>query len=135
MIEQLSGFPDNVVAFVCSGRVTRADYDTVLVPAVTAALRKPGRMRLYYETGPDFAGLDLGAAWEDFMVGMETIARWERIAVVTDVEWIRHASGFFGFLMPAATKVFSRSEAARARVWIADASEAADERSISPGSR
>jgi hypothetical protein len=33
MIEQLSTFPDNVLAFVGRGQVTRADYDAVLVPA------------------------------------------------------------------------------------------------------
>ena len=30
MIEHLENFPDNVVAFVCHGQVTRADYDAVL---------------------------------------------------------------------------------------------------------
>jgi len=118
MIEQLGGFPDNVVAFRCSGRVTRADYDAVLVPAVSKALRVHDKLKLYYETAADFSGLDLGAAWEDFKIGMESILRWERVAVVTDVEWIRHAAGFFGFLMPARTKVFAQSEAAQARAWI-----------------
>ena len=45
-------------------------------------------------TAADFAGLDIGAVWEDFMVGMESFTRWERVAVVTDVEWIKHAVGF-----------------------------------------
>ncbi len=118
MIEQLSGFPSNVVAFVCKGRVTKADYDAVLVPAVLNALRTHGKVRLYYETDADFAGIDLGAAWEDFKVGMEHFTRWERIAVVTDVEWIKHTVRFFSFLMPGATKLFSRSEAAQAREWM-----------------
>jgi hypothetical protein len=39
MIEQLSDFPGNVIAFRCLGRVTKADYVSVLVPAVTEALR------------------------------------------------------------------------------------------------
>jgi hypothetical protein len=117
MIEQLAGFPDNVVAFRCKGRVTKADYDAVLLPAVGKALRTHEKVRLYYETGPDFS-LDPAAAWEDFKVGMHSITRWERIAVVTDVEWIKHAVGFFGFLMPGATKLFSGAEAAQARAWV-----------------
>ena len=94
MIEQLTDFPGNVVAFLCTGRVTKADYETVLVPAVAGALRTHRKVRLYYETGADFSGLDRGAAWEDFKVGMENITRWERVAVVTDVEWIKHAVRF-----------------------------------------
>jgi len=118
MIEQLTDFPGSVVAFVCSGRVTKADYDAVLVPAVAKALQTHDKVRLYYETGPDFAGIDLGAVWEDFKVGLESFTRWERIAVVTDVEWIEHSVRFFGFLMPGMTRLFSRSEAAQARQWV-----------------
>jgi hypothetical protein len=56
MIEHLAGFPDNVVAFVCKGRVTKADYDAVLIPTVLNTLKKHQKVRLYYETAPDFAG-------------------------------------------------------------------------------
>ena len=38
MIESLPNFPEHVLAFVCRGRVTKADYDTVLVRAVMRAL-------------------------------------------------------------------------------------------------
>jgi hypothetical protein len=117
MIKQFTDFPGNVVAFACQGRVTKADYDAVLVPAVTNALRTHNKLRLYYETSADFA-LDPGAAWEDFKVGMQSFTRWDRIALVTDVEWIKHIAHFFGFLMPATTKVFSLADAARAREWI-----------------
>jgi hypothetical protein len=118
MIEQLSNFPDDVLAFVCKGRVTKADYDSVLVPAVMKALEKHKRVRLYYETAADFSGIDPGAMWEDFKVGMEHLTRWERVAVVTDVEWIKQTMRFFSFLMPGATKSFPTSEAAQARAWI-----------------
>ncbi len=118
MIELLKGFPSNVVAICCKGQVTRADYGTVLVPAALEALRHNQKVRLYYETDADFKGFDAGAMWEDFKIGMEHLSRWERVAVVSDVEWIRHATKFFGFLMPHRTKVFSRAEAAAAREWI-----------------
>lgn len=118
MIVQLSDFPGNVVAFVCKGRVTKADYDLVLVPAVAAALSAHEKLRLYYETAADFAGIDAAAAWEDFKIGMEHVARWERIAVVTDVDWIRHTVRFFSFLLPGEARVFPLAEAARARAWI-----------------
>jgi SpoIIAA-like len=115
MIEHLVGFGDNVVAFL--GRVTKTDYISVLVPAFAEALRTQRKVRLYYETGPDFS-LDPAAAWEDLKVGMESIARWERIAVVTDVGWIKHAVQLFGFLMPGTTELFSPGEAEQARAWV-----------------
>ena len=100
MIKLLSGFPDEVVAVACEGRVTRKDYDDVLVPAVTAALRDHAQVRLYYEITPQFSGIEAGAMWEDFRVGMEHLARWERIAVVTEVDWIHHTINAFRFLLP-----------------------------------
>ena len=119
MIEHLTSFPDNVLAFVCKGRVTKADYDMVLVPAVVQALKTHDKVRLYYETAGDFAGIDPGAMWEDFKVGMEHLTRWERVAVVTDVEWIKQTMRFFSFLMPGTMKLFPTSEATQAREWIA----------------
>lgn len=118
MIEHLKTFPDNVLAFVCHGHVTKADYDTILVPAVESALKTQDKLRLYYETAPDFAGIDPGAMWEDFKVGVEHLTRWDRFAIVTDVEWIKHSIRFFSFLMPGSLKLFPASEAAQARAWI-----------------
>jgi SpoIIAA-like len=118
MIKKLVDFPDNVLAFVCNGRVTKEDYDAVLVPAVTNGLKRQSKVRLYYETAADFAGIDPGAIWEDFKVGMEHLTRWERVAVVTDVEWIKQTMRFFSFLMPGTMKSFPTSEAAQARAWI-----------------
>jgi hypothetical protein len=118
MIEHLSNFPAGVLAFLCKGRVTKADYDSVLVPAVVKALEKHKRVRLYYETSTDFEGIDPGAIWEDMMVGMEHLTRWERVAVVTDVAWITQAMRLFRFLMPGVVKLFSTSEFAQARAWI-----------------
>jgi SpoIIAA-like len=119
MIRILSGFPENVVAVACEGRVTRKDYDDILVPTVTAALQRHEKVRLYYEITPQFSGMEAGAIWEDFRVGMEHLLRWERIAVVTDIAWIRHTVNAFRFLLPGKVRLFAGGEAGAAREWIA----------------
>lgn len=121
MIELLAGFPENVVAAVATGRVTKADYEERLIPAIERALGRYPKIRMYYQLGADFSGLDPGAAWDDFMVGMEHLTRWERIAVVTDFEWLRLAFRTFGLLMPGNARVFATSEGDDARAWIASA--------------
>lgn len=119
MIELLGGFGDGVVAVACHGTVTRRDYETVLVPAVEAALGRHNRVRVYYEMAEDFAGFEAGAMWEDTKVGLGHLSRWERIAVVSDAEWIRRSVAALGFLMPAAVRVFARAERDQARAWVA----------------
>jgi len=118
MIETLQGFPDKILAFACHGHVTRADYDTVLVPKVEQALKTHDKVRLYYQIGADFTGIDAGAVLEDVKVGVGHWLRWERIAVVTDVEWIKLTMKAFSFLMPGQMRMFAITEAAQARDWI-----------------
>lgn len=121
MIEHLEGFPDNVVAVACRGHVTSAEYQKVLVPIIEKALEGHEKVRLYYEAGPDFAGIDPAAVWQDVRVEVGHFLRWERIAVVTEVAWIRHTMMAFSFLLPGELKVFHTSEIAAARDWIAAA--------------
>jgi hypothetical protein len=122
MIEALTGFPDNVAAFACHGHVTKADYETVLIPDLEKRLLDHDKVRIYYETAPDFAGIDPGAIWEDTKVGFSHFLRWERFAVVTDVEWIKQTMKFVGFLMPGELSAFPTAEADRARAWIVEES-------------
>ncbi len=118
MITKLPGFPENIIAAACHGRVTREDYENVLIPAVEAALRTQKRLRVYYEISGDFAGIDPSAVIEDFKVGVEHLTRWDRIALVADVDWIRNTVRAFGFLLPGRVKVFHADQAGAAREWI-----------------
>ena len=118
MIEVLKGFPTKVLAFACKGRVTKHDYETVLIPAVEEVLKEQGKIRLYYQIDPDFSGIEPGAMWDDFKVGMEHLLRWERIAVITDVDWIRYTLRAFSFVIPGVAKMFRVDEKAKAREWI-----------------
>ncbi len=120
MIEHLSNFPDDVPAFVFKGQVTKADYDSIFIPAVVEALKKHAKIGLYYETAPDFTGIDAGGIWEDFAAGMEHVGRWDRVAVVTDVAWMQQATRLFSFVLLGNVRVFPTSEATAARAWIAN---------------
>jgi hypothetical protein len=119
MIEVLKDFPENVAAFAFHAHVSKADYEAVLIPEIEKILEQHEKVRIYYEFAPDFDGVDPGAVWEDTKVGIAHFLRWERIVVVTDVEWIKQTMRFFGFLMPAELHTFPSAEVDRARDWIA----------------
>lgn len=118
MLQVVPGFPPTVVAFKALGRVTRKDYEEVLVPCVSRALEHQRRIRCYYELGSEFSGMDAGAMWDDLKIGLGTLASWERVAVVTDVDWMRHALNALRFLMPGELRVFPTQRAGEARDWI-----------------
>lgn len=121
MIEIVESFPDNVVGLIAKGQLTKNDYEQVLIPQVEAALKRHAKIRLYYEIGPQFSGVDPGAAWEDLKLGVEHLSRWERVAVVTDVDWIKHLLNAFRFVIPCPVRLFSVADTSDARAWIASA--------------
>jgi SpoIIAA-like len=116
----LADLPDAVVGVEARGRVTAEDYARVLVPAVEAARAKSGdgRVRLLYVLGHESPDYTAGAAWEDTKLGLGHLGSWERIAMVSDADWLRHAIHGLGWLMPGEIKVFGVAELDDARAWV-----------------
>jgi hypothetical protein len=119
MIENLTGLPDSVIGFSAHGEVTAEDYEKHIVPAVEGALQKHGKVRILYHLGEDFDGFDAGALWEDAKIGLSHLTAWERIAMVTDVDWLRTATKALRFAMPREVRIFSNAEIEAARDWLA----------------
>jgi hypothetical protein len=118
MITLLKDFLDNVLAAKADGHITCEDYDSVLVPAAKAAFASNEKLRVYYEIGKYFTGIDAGAMWEDFALGVGHLLRWKRMAVVTDEGWIKNAAAAFSIFMPCRVKIFPLAESAQARAWV-----------------
>ncbi len=120
MIERIPGLPENVLGFAASGRVTADDYESVLIPAVESVLAHREKVRFLYHIGKGCSGFEAGAMWDDAKVGLRHLASWERVAVVTDIEWIRAAVKVFGILMPGHVRVFHNSELDQAMRWVSE---------------
>jgi hypothetical protein len=118
MIKLLPNLPSKVVGIVASGRVTAGDYESVVFPAIESKVKEHAKIRILYQIGPEFSGFTAGAMWDDAKVGLAHLSAWEKIAVVTDVDWIRAAVGIFRFVIPCPVKMFSNGQFAEARDWI-----------------
>ena len=118
MLERIEGFGEEIVALRGVGTVTGDDYRDVLTPAITAATSRGRKARLLLEMGTEFEGYDAGALMADAGVGMSHFGSFERIAVVTDTEWLRGAVHLFAGLIPGDVRLFETSESNAARAWI-----------------
>jgi hypothetical protein len=118
MLEKIADLPDSVVGFKASGEITGDDYRNVLIPAVNTALEAGHRLRFLYVLGDDVTGFSPGAAWQDTKLGVGHYNRWEKVAVVSDKEWLRHSVDIFGYLIPGQIKAFTLAEEAEARTWV-----------------
>ena len=114
MLEIIKGLPKNVVGIAVEGRVTRKDCQDVLMPAIRKSLRRHDNIRLYYELNSRFPG----AAWDDLNVGIEHVPPCERVAIVTDVGWIRYTVKALRFLISGEIRVFATVQASEGRAWI-----------------
>jgi stage II sporulation SpoAA-like protein len=114
MIETIEGLPGNVVGIAVSGRLTKQDCEAVLVPAMAKSLRRHEKIRLYYELNSRFPG----AAWDELDLGLEQASRCERVAIVTDIGWVRLTVKALRFLIPSEIRVFATIQADEGRAWI-----------------
>lgn len=120
MIEKIESLPENTLGFVAKGTVTANDYESVIIPAVDAAFSRSNKVRFLYHLGSEFSGFDAAAMWDDAKIGFKHISGWERIAVVSDVEWVRVGVNVFRFAMPGHVRVFHKSELADATRWVTE---------------
>lgn len=124
MITILEDFPDHVLAVRAEGEVTREDYEDILIPAADAAFARHETLPVYYEIGEGFRGFEAGAIWKDLTLGIGHLTGWERVAVVTSIDWIRNSVRFLSFFMPCPVKVFAPEASGQARIWVIEGREA-----------
>ena len=118
MLRLIQGMPGDVLGVEAVGKVEADDYRYVLVPAIERLLARHSKARLLYVLGREFNGFRGAAAWEDAKVGMKHFTDFERVAVVTDVDWINGMVKAFGFALPGEVETFDVAELDEAKAWI-----------------
>ncbi|MGA2108542.1 MAG: STAS/SEC14 domain-containing protein [Syntrophorhabdales bacterium] len=118
MMTAIPDVPDNVVAVKATGKITGDDYETVLIPVIEEKLKKHDKIRLLYQIGPDIAGFTAGAMWDDAKVGLRHLTAFDKIAVVSDVEWITGVVKIFSFVIPALVRTFGNEDFLEAKAWV-----------------
>ena len=117
MIKELSGMPAGVIGFEASGKMQAEDYRDVVLPALERAAAG-GEVR-FVIVMHDFDGMSGGALWQDLKVGVEHWRAWKRIALVTDIEWMKQMTSLFGWMTPGEVKTFSLAQRDEAIEWAA----------------
>ena len=120
MIERIEGLPEPVVGVRAEGEVTAEDYERVLLPADRAMHEAHGKLRLLYVMGDGFDGYSAGAVWEDAKLGAGTMLAWERIAVVTDVDWVRRWVSAFAWMIHGEVRVVGMDDLDAVTAWVTE---------------
>ncbi len=120
MVKKIPDLPDNVLGFTAKGTVTTNDYESIIIPEVEALFSRHRKVRFLYHLGEDFSGFEAAAMWDDTKLGLKHLTAWERIAFISDIEWIRVAIRLFGIAIPGHVRVFHNREITEAKRWISE---------------
>jgi hypothetical protein len=118
-VKVMEGLPDDVLGISVGGVITGRDYAEIIVPQLEDKLARHQRIKLIYRIGQEFTTFTAGAVWSDARVGVMHLSRFAKVAVVSDIDWIRHATRAFAPLIPGEVHVFPENALDEARAWIA----------------
>ena len=125
LIETVTDLPPGTLGFRASGKLTSDEYRQMIEP-IYATLERGEKLNIYFELADDFHGLDLGALLQDVKaagsIGLKHRSSWQRMALVTDKDWVRHGASAFGWLAPGELRLFDLAERDTARAWMAETS-------------
>lgn len=117
MIELIKGLPDGIDGVRCEGKLTRDDYDAVIVPLLDAVASEHRGLRCLVEMD-GFDGITPDAAFEDLRLGWQAMDAFEGCAVVSDLAWVAPVLGFVDFLLPYPVRVFPTDRRDEAVAWL-----------------
>jgi len=118
MIELIDDLPDNVLAITVSGQVTSNDYRAVVTPAADARRAAHDTLRLLFHAPPEFRKFTTTALWDDAQIGLRRLRGFERVAMVTDVDWLKTLASGIHRSGSIEVRVFAHAELDEARDWI-----------------
>ncbi len=121
MFHIIEGLPADVFGVEGSGKITHADYRDVLIPRAEAMMGEGAAktpIKMLYVLDADFSGYELEALWDDTRFGGKHWRNFSRIALVTDVGWIRVGVSLFMPFFPCDVKLFPLAEVDTAKAWI-----------------
>jgi len=124
MIEPIADMPAGTVGFRVSGALTADDYQSVLRPALEAAVADEQPLRaLYVIQELQVKGNEPAALVEDAKLGFDLLVhhrgQFERSAVVTDIGWMAQAMKLFAWMIPGEVRIFPLADEEAAKTWVA----------------
>lgn len=120
MIHYLQNLPTNIVGFKATGEITEKDFTETILPKVKLLIEKTDKLNYLLVLETSLKNFTVGAWMKDAMMGIKHLSKWNRAAIVSDVEAIRNFTNFFSYLMPGEFKGFEHSDLQKAIDWVSE---------------
>ncbi len=115
----MNDLPPHVVGFRATGKVTKEDYEKVLMPSVDFQSKTFKKINFILWLDTDVSNYTFGAWVDDALVGWKHLTHWNRVAIVSNRDIIKKITDIFGHLVPGEYKGFKTTELEEAKNWVA----------------
>lgn len=118
MITKINDLPPSMVGFRASGEITESDFKTTVLPQVQQAIERNEQLNYLLVLDTSIKNFTMGAWIQDAIMGIKHLFKWNRAAIVTDVEAIRNFTTVFSAAMPGEFKGFAHKDIQQAIAWV-----------------
>jgi hypothetical protein len=133
MIGILPDVPPNVAGFRASGEVTREDYKNIVYPEIRRHVETFGHLNFVFFVDTSLKNFSVGAWIRDIWLSLKEMARWHRVAIISDVEKVRNFTDTISRLLPGEYRGFPASRLEEAIRWAASEESSAPQTDLLPG--
>lgn len=120
MIQVIENLPSNMVGFKATGEVTEVDFMQTVMPKVKELIAKTNKLNYMLVLDTSIKNFTAGAWFKDATMGIQHLTKWNRAAIVSDVEAIRKFTTVFSLLMPGEFKGFEHKDLQAAIDWASE---------------
>ena len=115
MLRRMSDMPVGTIGFEAVGEVDDDDWERTVEPILRREIAAGQSVRLLYLLGPEARDLEGDAVRADTGFRARHATSFERVAVVSDEDWMRPALRALSFLMPGKARGFPVRDLAAAK--------------------
>ena len=118
MLRQMTDMPAGTIGFEAVGEVEDDDWEDAVEPVLRREIADGRKVRLLYLLGPESRDVDGDAMQADTGFRARHASSFDRVAVVSDEDWMRPALRALSFMVPGKAKGFRVRELADAKTWL-----------------
>ena len=119
MLRQMTDMPAGTIGFEAVGEVDDDDWEDAVEPVLRREIADGRKVRLLYVLGPESRAVDGDAVKADTGFRARHASSFDRVAVVSDEDWMRPALRALSFMVPGKAKGFRVRELDEAKTWLA----------------
>jgi SpoIIAA-like len=120
MLRRISDMPAGTVGFEAVGEVEDDDWEDAVEPVLRREMADGQKIRLLYLVGPEAREIEGEAMTADTGFRARHATSFDRVAVVSDEDWMRPALRALSFLLPGKARGFPVRDLAAAKAWLAE---------------